>query len=333
MTVKRIIKEMNGNKLNFDFSIQRDSGQWTNAQKSLFISSVLEGYDIPDIYIICSSTENYEKNSVIDGKQRCTTLKEFYDGKFKLSRKTENIVVDGVEYRIAGKAYKDLPEELVDEFLDYVIYAKKLDSYTDKQIEEQFYRLNNGSTFTTAQKANVKLGNDLSQKISVIANGSFLSNKASMSERQVKSGENMSCVLQTLMLMMDFDYRSMSNSEVLRFASYINDLYDNGEFDTAIIDECKNTYFTINILLDGIDVSGVLKKVHIPALVYVINDLLKEDEAYLDSDFKGFLKYWIETGINSDDYRETCGNGSTHKNMVKARIEVIRKHFTNFITK
>ena len=45
---------------------------------------------------------------------------------------------------------------------------KLLAGYTDEQIEDQFYRLNNGCIFTKSQKENVKLGTELAGKIKEI---------------------------------------------------------------------------------------------------------------------------------------------------------------------
>lgn len=333
-TVKKIIKLIMGGKMNFDFPIQRDSGQWSKQQKCLFIHSIIQGYDVPDIYVIDDGTDLYEKSSVLDGKQRCTTLKEFYIDELRLSKDLQPIELDGKQYTISGKKFSQLPEELQEEFLDYSIRARKMNGFTDEQIEEQFYRLNNGSTFTVAQKANIKLGNDLADKISEIANSNFFNLKSAFSSRQRKSAETISCVLQTMMLLTGFDYKHMSNSEVFRYAKYLNDQYDNGTFNISELEYCKHLFDRLYTLIpDDIDTSKILKKVHIPSLIMNFEKMesMEEDGDITEDIYKLFLKYWFTDGMKKENYTGTCGQGATQKSKTENRISVLENELLQFI--
>ncbi|GFI32384.1 hypothetical protein IMSAGC013_03783 [Lachnospiraceae bacterium] len=73
-------------------------------------------------------------------------------------------------------------------FNKYKLEVKLLAGFSDEQIEDQFYRLNNGATFTKSQKANVKLGTELAGKIKEIEESDFFENRAVFSNLQRKRG-------------------------------------------------------------------------------------------------------------------------------------------------
>lgn len=332
-TVKQIIKYINNGRMNFDFPIQRESGQWNKKQKSLLVHSILQGYDVPDIYIINEGTTQYEKDSVLDGKQRCTTLKEFYDDGFSMAKDAMPVVLDGVEYDVAGKKYSQFDPEVQDEFLDYNIRARKMNGFTDKEIEEQFFRLNNGSTFTPAQKANVRLGTDLANAVSEIANSSFFKFKATFSKKQRASGEIINCVLQTMMIMSNYPFKGISNKDIFEYAETINEQYENGEFDTALLARCKHAVDRLYAIMIDMNVKGALKKAHIPALIcnMATMESLEESGDIDDDVYKNFLAYWTEEGMRSEDYLATCGRRSSDKENATEKVNIINNALLNFI--
>lgn len=334
-SVRQIIKFMNAGRMNFDFPIQRESGQWNTKQKSLFIHSVIQGYDIPDIYIINERTNQYEKDSVLDGKQRCTTLKEFYDDGFYLSKGTDIVVIEGITYDVAGKKYSQLDPVVQDEFLDYLIRARKMNGFTDKEIEEQFFRLNNGSTFTSAQKSNVKLGTGLANAVLEIANSSFFKYKANFSKRQRVSGEVTNCILQTMMILSGYDSKRIANSDIMAFAANIKEQYENGTFDMNLLANCKYAVGRLfNIMVD-MNVEKLLKKTHIPALICNMLKMSELESAgeITENDYREFLEYWFAEGIMSEEYQETCGKRSTDRANVMKRISIINNEMLKYINR
>ena len=59
---------------------------WDNDKASFFIESILLGIEIPPL-IMFTPEHDKKKYEVIDGRQRFETIKRFYDGDFKLSKK------------------------------------------------------------------------------------------------------------------------------------------------------------------------------------------------------------------------------------------------------
>lgn len=332
-SVRQLVKKMEKNQLNFDFPIQRESGQWDKNKKGLFIHTLIHGYDVPPVYMINEETESFTKSSVADGKQRLTTIFEYYQDGFKLP-KNMTTVLDGQSYDISEMKFSELPEDLQEEFLDYLIDIKLLNGFTDEEIEEQFYRLNNGETFTRPQKANVKLGTELADKISDITDSNFFKLKASFSKKQVKAAEPLSCVLQTLMLLTGFDYKNMSNNEVLRFAVQIGQEFKDGKFSAEQIDYCKYLYERLYAILpDDKEVKKSLKKVNIPTVIMNLEKMeaLESEGMITEEQYKEFLKWWYTEGILSEDYTATCGAGATGKVKTDDRINVMEDALLEFI--
>ena len=77
---------------------------WNQKRSSLFIESLLLGLPVPGIFLY--REQDSQKQFVIDGQQRLTTLQFFYDGKFA---ETGGIFkLSGLESRFDGLAYKNL---------------------------------------------------------------------------------------------------------------------------------------------------------------------------------------------------------------------------------
>jgi hypothetical protein len=91
-------------------NLQRDF-VWTLEQKRELINSILIGRHIPHCAIVNIVNPNDKPNDrlqIIDGKQRLSTMVDFYNNKF-------TIVIDGIEYYL-----KDLPDD----------YQNAISSYT-----------------------------------------------------------------------------------------------------------------------------------------------------------------------------------------------------------
>lgn len=321
---------MEKNQLDFDFPIQRESGQWNKDQKALFIDSLIQGYDIPDIYILDKGKENEELKLVIDGNQRLHTCYDFYKDKFKLPKAVDDIELDGVAYNVAGFKFSELPQDLQDALLDYDIGVKIMNELSDDEIEEQFYRLNNGTTFTKAQQANVKLGSEVAQKIKEIEECDFLQNRASFSNSQRKRGEVTSCILQTLMLLTGFEYRNLGANEVLRFAEHFND-----NTDYKQLEYCKGLFDKLWDVLPEYnkEYDKQFKKIHIPILIMNLDAMSGLDVNYelTDAEYADFLRQWITVWCDTSGYEEFCGAGSTSRTKVEGRIAVMERELREYV--
>lgn len=136
-SVDTIITNYEKNKINLDAVYQRDI-VWDNDKKSKFIESCLKGI-IPNPLIF-----NYENGNYIciDGKQRITSLVEFFENKFPLE-------YSGIDY-YATKA-KALDKEIYDNLKNTNIPVYVYKNLTYEEQVDIFHRIQYGQALTAGQ--------------------------------------------------------------------------------------------------------------------------------------------------------------------------------------
>ena len=77
VSFKTLLKYRDEGVLSFDSPVQRNNDQWSVLQKSIFIHSVLGDFIVPNVYLTKENFEGITKLSVLDGKQRLSTLISF----------------------------------------------------------------------------------------------------------------------------------------------------------------------------------------------------------------------------------------------------------------
>ena len=138
-TVKSIIENTENGNITYDHPMQRKPGQWDNEQQSLLIHSILAGYAVPQAYGL-QLFDNYDEAfSVLDGKQRFTTVCDFVHDKFALMDETPSVIIRrrhlitdengkkhsefiGCEYDISNKKFSELDDKLQDKIKDLSVY-------------------------------------------------------------------------------------------------------------------------------------------------------------------------------------------------------------------
>jgi len=129
---------------------QRDSDQWGEPTKSLLIESVINNLSIPAFFLEVSLDAGVERNEVVDGQQRLTTMFEFFNNKLRLvdSQDAPYISPNSVHY--AGKTFDELPLVYQQAFKKYRIAVIKLRGLGDMRLEV-FRRINQGGTPLSGQ--------------------------------------------------------------------------------------------------------------------------------------------------------------------------------------
>ena len=158
---------------------QRESGAWSLDKRQLFIDSLLNGYDVPKIYLHDLRGSHPTKvYAIVDGKQRLTTIWSFLDDGFPLA----------ADFRIEAGGNPDLPPDAVRPV--GALRFSQLDSHwqqvltgtwlsvvlirdaSEEDIEDLFSRLNNGEALNAAERRNA-LGGDMAMLIREIARRPF----------------------------------------------------------------------------------------------------------------------------------------------------------------
>lgn len=184
-------------QIDLEPTYQRQGELWNKYKKQLFIDSILNGFDIPKLYLHVLQNP-YEKDgktmnyAVIDGKQRLETMWEFLDDE-KSVLGDNDILYRKKELKLKGYNYEQLSREypgLAGYFSDYPlpIMAVKTDDDDDEIIEEMFSRLNEAVSINAAEKRNAKQGYMI-EKVRELASHEFFTKKVVFSNKRLQHHE------------------------------------------------------------------------------------------------------------------------------------------------
>lgn len=341
-TIKKIVENIESGNVVFNHPMQRKAGQWDNEQQSLLIHSILGNYAIPQTYVLQMFDNDFDSFSVLDGKQRYTTIYDFMHDGFKLADDTpmvyiqkRKVITDGDgkryvesatdEYEIAGKYFSKLDEALQEKIRDHEFSVIMLTDCTDEEIENQFYRLNNGTALTKDQKTRVILGDELADFIDKQEQKTLFLKKSYFTSLQRKRGEVQTCILQTLMLVMDFPFKNFNNDAVMQFAEWFRANHKNSD-----LEYCEDIFAKLDSAIpETKKPNRLMKKTNIPILAYHIQTA---DEISLSIEEYGkWIQKFFDSYTPDCEYAEYCGQASTSKAKVKARLEYVEREIRKLV--
>lgn len=337
-------------RLIFDFAIQRPSNNWTTAQKSLLIHSMLAKYIIPEIIVVRDADDACVPKSLLDGKQRLTTVYEYVKDGFALSKNTPDIEIftrtwteceDGTTkmedssevVHLGGKKFSKLPKILQRNILDYTFRTNFLDNASKEQIEEQMYRINNGKSQTAVQKSIIMYGLDLGGAIKEVTTNEFIYNRMSFTSSQRKNSEDMKVVINCLMVLGGNSYKKLSSASDMTKNAKI--MREEG-WNQSQLDYCKDLFDELDKLLpQGNIADEVFKPLNVP--VFIMNmDKYKsmlENGEITEKEYRNFLAYWVTEGYFKPHFQSWCDRAISDKRQVDARIDIMEKELLVFLGK
>ena len=133
---------------------------WTPDKRQLLIDTILNGFDVPKLYLhkfqepLKKGNRAYDY-AIIDGKQRLETLWSFIGGKIALADdfeyfKDPSVKAGGMTYAELGSKYPDLKVQ----FDSFPLVAICIETEDGEMIEEMFSRLNEAAPLTAPEKRN-----------------------------------------------------------------------------------------------------------------------------------------------------------------------------------
>lgn len=345
-------KGRRGSAMRFDDALQRDT-VWKLPQKQLFMDSILRGYPIPPLYAerYTDEDENNEAKrsySVLDGKQRCTTLKAFLDNEFKLADDADPVEDDEDELvEIAGMTYDDLPEDLQQRIRDKTLTVYYLDNMSEDEKAEMFYRLNNGVALTAIEKSRVRAVSR--EKITKLAteNTLFTNN---FSDKQIKHYATEDIVFKSwMMLHVDRDEICLDNK-------YVRPLMETTEITDEEIAELDGIFDYIEsateFITGDLNKKTAKKLVTRTNLITVVPIVKNAMENNYDSDqfaewFETFFPESEESKVNnkgktiktwkcecvSSKYDEAAKSGANHHEQVVTRLSEMESSWAQYKAK
>lgn len=130
-----LYQQLKAGDLTINKNYQRAGGLWPDNARSYFIDTILSDFPFPKIIIrqTVDLKTRKTKREVIDGQQRLMTIKDFIEGKFKLSK---------VSKKYNSYYFNDLDPEKQASFLAYEISTDNVLSASEEEILEIFRRIN-----------------------------------------------------------------------------------------------------------------------------------------------------------------------------------------------
>src|SRR5687768_16101845 len=123
------------NEIVVDTTYQRSPDVWPNPARSYLIETILKEFPVPKL-AIHQATDVISRRSiknVVDGQQRTMAILDFYRNELRLARALELT-------EAAGKTYEELPDNLKQVFLAYVLTFDQFEAAGDEVVREYFRR-------------------------------------------------------------------------------------------------------------------------------------------------------------------------------------------------
>jgi hypothetical protein len=152
-------------KIDMKPEYQREGRLWSRADKAFLIDSILNGYDIPKIYMADFTVGAVSLNrkglpyAIIDGKQRLEAIFEFFSGYLVLDE--EFAFQQNPKLKLAKLGYPDLTKnypEVADIFNTWPLSVVHVVTDEQEKIDELFVRLNRSKPLTGAEIRNAMAG-------------------------------------------------------------------------------------------------------------------------------------------------------------------------------
>lgn len=326
--IKKFYKMVKAGEVVFDSPIQRDDKQWSRTQKSKLIRAILIDFSIPPVYSVGMQGENNQViYSILDGKQRLSSIIEYIDGQFSLSHNINDIEFEDRFYNLKGMTYEKLPDELKDAILDYSLNMTYYVSLTEPEIIEMFELLNNGTPLSRQQKASAYMGMNSAARMNELKLHPFMTLNAALSKNQYVRADDAEVITQAMMIIdKGYELESFSGKNMDFYSSLLKEGRD------YMFDEITEILDYLHEALDFYSDNLVLKKTALPIVIY-IGQIAKNHN--LDKDL--FLKWIMDFKLSIENrgtikinYHEYMGTGSFSKNKVHGRMNSANRHFTVF---
>ncbi|MDR1701849.1 MAG: DUF262 domain-containing protein [Sporomusaceae bacterium] len=310
LTVRKIKEYSDKNKLNFNLAIQRGE-VWKPFQKSLLINSLAVNFPIPPVF-----AWDKERNGnliILDGKQRLTTIIDFLNDGFRLEKNTP----DALGYKMEGKTFSELDNELQNEILAYTIDFQVCMDNNPDIITDIFVRLNNGTSLTKFEKLRAEIGTTVMDFVDKVAKMPFWDSQASWTPLERTHFVAHQVILATMMVLDGEIELSIDN-----IGSYAFHLRDKGIDEHIANKLIEITQYLGEISINEKDAKKIYRTTHIPAIFTVVNT--KIDKLRFTDD----LLNWFKN--RGSAYQNASRSGVSKSANVQIRLKEISAYFAQY---
>lgn len=271
-----------------DVLVQRLEGQWTNKKKSELIVSILQNRPIGSILITSERIHEaiYMSQAILDGLQRTDAMCGYLNNKFALSKntkplqcicKSDNGEVIKYEIEIAGKKFSQLPPALQRIIRNYDISMYEYSGFTDDELDDIIYNINNGVSFKPNQKLRLAFGTNTMKYIQPICDNPIWDYVGGCN---AKNDSILGCITRTMMIMTDCEC-DLSATEMNNFAE---------EFDISenmyIVKRIGKLFDRLNDIIENSKFSEedreFFNACNVPHIIEALDGWTGTDEQFVD---------------------------------------------------
>lgn len=126
---------------------------WSASKKQRLIDTIIRDWHIPPIHLVEKDDGKFD---VLDGQQRLLAIRDFVRGTFAIDGSTEPR--SRFIQELSGLRYGELPPKVKNKFDNFSIRVFELVDYEPTEPHELFFRLNQPTNLTEAEKRNAFIG-------------------------------------------------------------------------------------------------------------------------------------------------------------------------------
>lgn len=320
---------------------QRTPDQWSKQKKSRFILSLLLNRPVGAILTAKGNSDslNYAQKTIIDGLQRSTAMSDYINNRFTFSRDTPPIKCryrndDGKiiseNFELAGKKFSRLPKVLQESILEYRLTTYLYEGFTDEELDNIMYCVNNGASFKPFQKMRIVLGTAIMEEIQPVCDGVFWEKAENIN---AKNDNILGCVIRSLMLLTEYNYNNLGTSEMTKFCDFFT---ENGSIkDIKKLDRLFNQLNGIIHRKMNDDEYTFLTPCFIPHLIMNLNKFnsmgIADDTVYT-AFLNDFLSSDSYTEFNSHCKKIASGGGLYSRSSVEKRQAIFDNALESYVS-
>ena len=307
---RQLAKMCDTGSIVFDNAVQRGH-VWDIKRDSLLIESMVIGYPIPPFYAKRGETKVFD---MLDGKQRSSAIRRYLNNEYALT---------GVSEELEGKYFSDLPQEVQDEIISYSLTVYYFEDITDEEVNEMFYRLNNGKPLTAIELTRVKAKSF--EKIKEISKHGIFTE--ALKESQINRYTNEDIVIKAL-VMLNCEKPSLKNDFI---RPWIIETEITEDMAAAVNTALSSIQEIHDYLVEHEHIKAA-KKLYIRTHLISIIPLAKEirRSCWTHTDLAKFINYFFtpERGVTiSSAYNAHCASGSNSEYAVEIRNRVLMEEW------
>jgi len=299
---RQLVKMCMNGSITFDNAIQRGY-VWDIKRKSLLIESMIIGYPVPAFYAKRDEDKVFD---MLDGKQRSEAICGYINNEYAL---------EGVSEEYEGKFFNDLPEEVKDEIISYSLTVYYFEDITDEEVNEMFYRLNNGKPLTAIELTRVKTKSF--DKLKELAAHPIFTE--ALKDSQINRYTNEDIVIKAL-IMLNVDKPSLKNDFIRPWITDTEITEEMAELVTAALNDLKRIH---DMLLEAENIKAA-KKLYFRTHLISFAPLVLEYDIEKLAAFAGWFFTPAKGVTQSSVYNVHSSSGANSQSAVELRDKELR---------